>query len=90
MMTKVEDVAKAIAARDLDEGDGFYDWFALTEEVTDKYLAMARAAIEAMNVDSAVRVAVTTALKTYVQLTGDPDPAALQAAIDAALSHEGK
>jgi hypothetical protein len=47
-MKKLEEVAKAIAAEDLDEGDGLYDWYALVDEVADEYRAMAKAAIEAM------------------------------------------
>jgi len=88
MMTKVEGVAKAIAARDLDEGDGFYDWFALTEEVTDKYLAMARAAIDAM------REPTEAMVNAGYDVGYSPDPLPTdevwRAMIDAALSHEGK
>jgi len=89
MMTKVEDVAKAIAARDLDEGDGFYDWFALTEEVTDKYLAMARAAIEAMRdpPEHLAKAAEYIGLATYSE---SEIIACFNAILDAALSHEGK
>lgn len=47
-MKKLEEVAKAIAAEDLDDGDGLYDWYALVDEVADEYRAMAKAAIEAM------------------------------------------
>jgi nicotinamide riboside kinase len=43
----VEAVAKAIAQKQLDEGDRLYDWYALTDEVADGYRDMARAAIEA-------------------------------------------
>lgn len=44
----VERVAKAIAAADLDEGDGMYDYYALTEDIVDLYTTLARAAIKAM------------------------------------------
>lgn len=44
----IERVARAIAKAALDEGDGMFDAYALTEEVYDGYLSQARAAIEAM------------------------------------------
>lgn len=48
-MEKLEEVAKAIAGEDLDEGDGLYDWYALTDSVADTYRSMAKAAIKAMD-----------------------------------------
>lgn len=52
----VEAVAKAIAQKQLDEGDGLYDWYALTDEVADGYREMARAAIEAYEAAKVVKV----------------------------------
>lgn len=44
----VERVAHAIARAALDEGDGTFDVYALTEEVYDGYLSQGRAAIRAL------------------------------------------
>jgi hypothetical protein len=57
-MSKVEEVAQRMAAKELDDGDGLYDWYALTDSVADKYRAMARAAIEAMRKPTAAMTAV--------------------------------
>lgn len=57
-MSKVEEVARALAKAELDDGDGLYDWYALTDSVADKYRAMARAAIEAMRKPTAAMTAV--------------------------------
>lgn len=84
----VERVAHALAKADLDEGDGTLDAYALTEEVYDRYLALARVAIAAIReADNDMLEAMHNAMFTN-KFTGRELPmlgAGFEAAIDAAL-----
>jgi hypothetical protein len=46
-VTELEKLAQSLAAAELDDADGAYDWYALTEEIADRYYEMARAQLEA-------------------------------------------
>ena len=86
-MNMIERVAREIADTDLDDGDGLYDWFALTEEVADKYYALARAAIEAM-MKPTTAMDQAGGLVTYIH-SYDADPSDVyQAMIRAALEEK--
>lgn len=45
-MSELEKLAQALAAAELDDGDGTYDWYALTEEVADRYYELARVRLQ--------------------------------------------
>lgn len=83
-MSKIEEVAQRMAAKELDDGDGLYDWYALTDSVADKYRALAREAIEAMRVPTEAMVNAMRIASMNVA-GGYDGPSGWESAIDAAL-----